>query len=339
MTGTQLEIIQKAQAFVTELLTNKLNKNIRFHTLEHTEEVVTACESIADYFHIADDDKTALLVAAWFHDTGYTGGQAKDHETLSVQLANDFLVNAAASPEMMTKVSGCINATRMPQTPTNTIEKIICDADLFHLGTDAYAAKTKLLRNEMKNFGKEEIGKKDWWQNDIQFLEDHKYFTTYGQERLQPIKEVHIRELKEKLNHSGKKDKKKKKSKKMEDKIKVDDAKLSDKDKKKNQSERGIATVFRIMAQNQNNLSQMADSKANILISVNAIILSIVISSLITKLDTNPNLMIPFFLLVAICVSTIVFSILATRPNVSHGTFTQDDITTKKTNLLFFGNF
>ena len=108
---------------------------------------------------------------------------------------------------------------------------------------------------------------------------------------------------------------------------------------KDNQSERGIATVFRIMAQNQNNLSQMADSKANILISVNAIILSIVISQLITKLDSNPNLMIPFFSLVIVCVSTIVFSILATRPNVNHGTFTQEDIHNKKTNLLFFGNF
>ena len=93
------------------------------------------------------------------------------------------------------------------------------------------------------------------------------------------------------------------------------------------------------MAQNQNNLSGMADSKANILISVNAIILSIVISQLITKLDSNPNLLIPFFALVIVCVSTIVFSILATRPNVNHGIFTQEDVHNKKTNLLFFGNF
>ena len=94
------------------------------------------------------------------------------------------------------------------------------------------------------------------------------------------------------------------------DNIIVEALQIEDDDKKKkkeksNQSERGIATVFRIMAQNQNNLSQMADSKANILISVNAIILSIVISQLITKLDSNPNLLIPFFALHKLSVALI----------------------------------
>jgi hypothetical protein len=83
----------------------------------------------------------------------------------------------------------------------------------------------------------------------------------------------------------------------------------------------------------------MADSKANILISVNSIILSIIISTLATKLEANPNLKIPVIMLVAVCVTTIVLSILATRPNVNHGKFTPDDIKNKRTNLLFFGNF
>ena len=343
MTENQLALIRDAKTFVTVLFTDKLNKNIRFHTLEHTEEVVAACERMADYYHIPDEEQTALLVAAWFHDTGYTGGQAKDHETLSAQLATDFLATQNVSPETSGKVISCINATRMPQTPTNSLEKIICDADLFHLGTDAFRDKTNLLRKELKNFGDEEITKNDWWKINIEFLQAHKYFTTYGQETLQPIKEVHIKTLIEELSDLDDKTKKKKKSKNTDNNI-VEAIQIEDDDKKKkkeksNQSERGIATVFRIMAQNQNNLSQMADSKANILISVNAIILSIVISQLITKLDSNPNLLIPFFALVIVCVSTIVFSILATRPNVNHGTFTQEDIHNKKTNLLFFGNF
>jgi HD superfamily phosphodiesterase len=81
MTEAQLLMIQNAQTFVTDLLQNKLSENIRFHTLEHTQEVVAACERMADFFHIPDDEKQALLIAAWFHDTGYTGGYAKDHET------------------------------------------------------------------------------------------------------------------------------------------------------------------------------------------------------------------------------------------------------------------
>ena len=140
-----------------------------------------------------------------------------------------------------------------------------------------------------------------------------------------------------------KKDKDKNKDKmKDKDKIVLAAEQVADEKKKKakdNQTERGINTVFRIMAQTQNNLSQMADNKANILISVNAIVLSVVISALFPKLESNTHLLVPALVLVLVCVTVIIFAILATRPNISGGTFTKEDIANKQTNLLFFGNF
>ena len=241
---------------------------------------------------------------------------------------------------MIKKVTGCIIATRMPQNPTNNIEQIICDADLFHLGSDNFKEKSKLLRDELKEFGGEELSKKEWRQNNIAFLEAHKYFTAFGQTNLQPVKEKNLVELVEKKPEEMAKPEKDKKNKIKEPELAEQvAAEAKAKKLKENQTERGISTVFRIMAQNQSNLSQMADSKANILISVNSIILTIVISTLFTKLENNSNLQIPVILLVVVCVSAIVFSILATRPNITHGTFTQEDIHNKRTNLLFFGNF
>ena len=344
MTENQLSLLQDAQAHVTDLLSNKLSKSIRFHTLQHTQEVVAACEKLADYHQLADDDRFALVLAAWFHDTGYTAGEAKDHETVSVQIATEFLTAHSASEDLKNKVTGCINATRIPQSPTTTIERLICDADLFHLGTDDFKEKNRLLREEYKEFSGKDISKKEWQKINILFLEGHQYLTDYGKEKLQPVKELHLAELrlKDKTNEAMKPDKKEKNKTKDKDKIAEAAKEAADAKKKKekeSQSERGMATVFRIMSQTQNNLSQMADSKANILISVNAIILSVMISSLFEKLQTDPNLQIPLALIVLVCVASIVFGILATRPNVSGGTFTKEDIAAKKTNLLFFGNF
>jgi predicted metal-dependent HD superfamily phosphohydrolase len=344
MSENQLMLLRDAQSVVTDLLTNKLSKGIRFHTLAHTEEVVSAAEKLADFHQLSDDDRCILLLAAWFHDTGYTGGEANDHETVSIKLASEFLDAHSVDRDMKAKIIGCINATRMPQTPKTGLEGIMCDADLFHLGTDDFRVRNKLLREEMKEFGGQDLSKSEWRKINNRFLEKHSYFSTYGKEKLQPIKEVHLAELKQKDKTDG--EMKPKKEEKIKQKQK-DIAPVSDKQaaeakakkEKEKQSERGIATVFRIMAQNQANLSQMADAKANILISVNSIILTIVISTLFTKLESNENLQIPTILLVVICVTAIVFSILATRPNVNHGTFTQEDIHNKKTNLLFFGNF
>ncbi|MBL0234281.1 MAG: phosphohydrolase [Chitinophagaceae bacterium] len=339
------QLLQDAQTQVTDLLVNKLNKSISFHTLQHTQEVVAAAEKLSHTQDLSEEDRLALITAAWFHDTGYTTGIAKDHETASIQLAAEFLAAHQVSPEFTAKVIGCINATRMPQHPSSPIEEMICDADLFHLGTPEFREKSKLLRQEIREFGGYDMSKKEWRQNNIAFLESHHYFTPFAQSKLQPVKEKFLQELKEKKEEEMKPEKAEKKKEPKEKKDKGSSAdqlailEAKAKKDKANQTERGISTVFRIMAQNQNNLSQMADSKANILISVNAIILSIVVSSLYTKLRDNPNLLIPLVVLVTVCVAAIVFAILATRPNVVHGKFTEDDIRTKKTNLLFFGNF
>ncbi len=344
MSESQLLLLQDAQAFVTDLLSNKLSKSIKFHTLQHTQEVVTACQLLADNHQLSDEDRIPLILAAWFHDTGYTGGEARNHEMVSVQLVTDFLNTHSASEEFKNKVIGCINATRIPQSPTTTIERIICDADLFHLGTDAFDEKNRLLRQELEEFGGNEVSKKDWRKINIRFLEAHNYFTAYGREKLQPEKEIHLAEVKQKDKTNGEMKPDKKDKAKQKDKDKIEEAakeaaEAKKKKEKESQSERGMATVFRIMAQNHSALSQMADSKANILISVNSIILSIIVSSLFEKLQTDPNLQIPVALIVIVCVASIVFGILATRPNVSGGTFTREDIAAKKTNLLFFGNF
>ena len=198
------------------------------------------------------------------------------------------------------------------------IEQIICDADLFHLGTSDFKEKNKLLREELNDFGNLELSKKDWRKKNIEFLSKHTYFTSYAKENLDPLKQVYLQELSKKagveektIKNTTKDSKDPKdhkpalvtKNEKPKDKgLSADEQKKLDEVKKKkekeSQSERAISTVFRIVAQSQNNLSQMADSKSNILISVNAIILSIMISSVFDKLKTDTYLQVPFTILV-----------------------------------------
>ena len=217
--------------------------------------------------------------------------------------------------------------------------------------------KNKLLREELNDFGNLDLSKKDWRAKNIEFLTKHAYFTSYAKEHLDPLKQVYLQELNKKAGNDekintkkqskdskdpkpaliAKNEKPKDKGLSAEEQKKVDEVKK--KKEKESQSERAISTVFRIVAQSQNNLSQMADSKANILISVNFIVLSVIIGTLYDKLLTDPNLQIPTVLLSIVCVLAIVFGILATRPTVTSGKFTKEDIANKKTNLLFFGNF
>jgi len=111
-----------------------------------------------------------------------------------------------------------------------------------------------------------------------------------------------------------------------------------EKDKKK-KTEKGVDTMFRIASANGERLSSMADNKAHILITVNSIILSAIISLLVRRLDTDTYLIIPTIIILGESLSSMIFSILATRPNISKGTFQTRDLATEDINLLFFGNF
>src|SRR5436190_5016145 len=207
MTESQLLLLSNAQAFVTDLFKNKVNKSIRFHNLEHTQGVAAACEEIADYYQFSDEDRLVLYISAWFHDTGFSGGNAHGHEDVSIQLATKFLQENNADPLFIQRVISCIEATKMPQSPKNLVEQALCDADLSHLGTSQFTIKNKQLREELIGFSKQNISKKEWRKMNITFLENHKYFTDYGRRKLQPVKEQNLEQLKEKED-DGKKKKK-----------------------------------------------------------------------------------------------------------------------------------
>ncbi|MCB9338831.1 MAG: hypothetical protein H6577_11950 [Lewinellaceae bacterium] len=127
--------------------------------------------------------------------------------------------------------------------------------------------------------------------------------------------------------------KKEKKEKKKEKK------KRKDREEGPGRTDKGIETMFRISSANNQRLSDMADTKAHIMISVNSIIISILISLLLRKIEDYAQFIIPAILLLGISLVTIIFSVLATRPNIPKGTFTEEDIEKKKVNLLFFGNY
>ena len=97
--------------------------------------------------------------------------------------------------------------------------------------------------------------------------------------------------------------------------------------------------MFRTSYRTHMDLSALADNKANIMISINGIIMSIIIASISPKIDSNPWLLIPTSVLLICCLISLVYAILAARPRVSSRPLTLEDVKANNTNILFFGNF
>jgi predicted metal-dependent HD superfamily phosphohydrolase len=339
------QLAEEVKQYVLSYYEMHQDADLLYHNLKHTKEVVANATRIANHYQLSDEDFFVVICAAWFHDVGYFIDKA-NHETEGANLAADHLKQLRVDAAVIEKVRGCILSTKMPQKPNGLLQEIICDADLFHLGTDQFFDKSKLLRKEFELCKHDNIDKQQWRQNSIGLLESHRYFTDYVRLLLSDQQEKNLHKLKEKQEEAMKKDHKETKETNHQPAVVVAEKGEAQpilekvkKSKKDDRPEKGIETMFRITSSNNQRLSDMADQKAHILITVNSIILSAIISLVLKKLDENAFLTIPTFILLTISLLAMVFSILATRPNIPNGVYSQEDMDNKTVNLLFFGNF
>jgi len=323
----QLEEVKK---YVLDYFHTHYDAKLVYHNLDHTQSVVDATVQIANHYQLNDKDFFIVCAGAWFHDTGYFE-DIQNHEQKGADIAVAFLKHQDIPADIQDAVMQVILSTKMPQRPTNLLENILCDGDLFHLGTEEFAEKRKLMHKEVALLYQVDNSKKDWRLRDIEFLESQHYHTDYCNLLLTEQKQKNIDKLRSKIKEEGE-------SLKPIPLIDANDEKLLPK-KDKKRPDKGIETMFRITSSNNQRLSDMADNKAQLLITVNSIILSLIVSLVLRRLEDNAFLIIPTFILLMVSLGAIIFSILATRPSIPDGVFTDNDLERKKVNLLFFGNF
>lgn len=329
--------LNKAEVFATDILKNQLSPNLTYHNYAHTKMVVDAVCTIGKAEGLDNDELETVQLAAWFHDTGYKDSNV-GHEEKSKKIAVDFLMSEGVSSNRIEEVTQCILVTQPGQTPKNRLEEVICDADMSHISKESYEESADKLRKEWSIAIDKHYTDLEWNQMSLEFISRYKFHTKYGREALSAGRdktllqlEKNVKKLQKKVDSS------------MVRELGVTAEELKSMKKKllkaEARPERGIETMFRLTSKNHLTLSGMADSKANIIISVNSIIISILIGTLMQKLDNNSHLIVPTAILLTVNLGSIIFSILSIRPNVTPGLFTRDDIENHRTNLLFFGNF
>jgi hypothetical protein len=259
-----------------------------------------------------------LRLAAWFHDTGYDKGP-ENHEERSCEHVRAFLRRRQYPDDDIKTVLGCIMATRMPQRPENLLEEILCDADMSHLGSKTYWERCGRVRQELNLIQKRLMSEREWVDFEINFISNHQYYTDAARELYEERKQKHIRQLKkhrqrfypEEKKAEAAADREPESNKEKEDKKRPRKNKEDQLELKQLNLGRGVETMYRTTYRTHINLSSIADNKANIMLSINAIIISIVVSNLALKLAPNSPLLIPTGILWLICFALLVFAILS----------------------------
>lgn len=172
--------LERAIQYVSGRLETELSKKLLYHGIAHTrDDVVLAAERLAVLEGVSEEDCLLLKTAAWFHDIGFIE-RYTDNERISVSIAGEVLPSFGYSPNQIKQVNGIIMATRLPQSPKNLLEEIMCDADLDLLGRDDFWDKNVALRTELELFGTK-LTDREWCLRQLEFLRTHHYFTHSAQ--------------------------------------------------------------------------------------------------------------------------------------------------------------
>ena len=312
------KVVVDAERYVLRMLSEQLTRDHWYHDLEHTLQVRRVAMEIGERLELAEEELEILELAALFHDTGFTEVY-EGHESVSMRIARVFLSEWSSPEERRDKVLRCIDSTRLHRQPETLLEQIICDADLSNLAQSDYLRRAEDLRHEWETFRKERYGKTDWHALNREFMKGHYYHTEIARELFDEGKEANLEMLKDLV------ERKKKKKQKSE--------------KKNIQGNRNAQMMFKTALRNHLDLSSLADNKANIMLSVNTLIITFVLPLGLSYVYQRPYLLVPIGCLLITSLVSMIFATLATRPMKMVGQPTEEKLQRGTANLFFFGNF
>ena len=348
---TEVSPLSKIEVIATTIIVNEFSPKLVFHTPKHIRKVVKTVRTIGKKEKLNEEEIELTQMAAWLNFIGLSDleqyhkvNQSMDFFKQCFEATEKRLDNIFSNNDLPKDLKPKITTLIQESLPDykgkiSKTAKVLKDALTIELASKKGIKKIQLLYEEMLLVGAINVGTAGWYEMALSYLLSHKYETNYGKEKLEPLKQINYLSI-----QKDSKNLKKQNDLVLQKEMDISDEELKELKKRlkasKGRDDRGIQTMFRTTSKNHYTLNEMVDKKANIMISVNSIILSVIIGGLwnTTNIESMGTV-VPILIMLVTSFISIIFAVLSIRPDTTHGKFTEKEIRNKEGNLLFFGNF
>jgi predicted metal-dependent HD superfamily phosphohydrolase len=320
----ETSLLAAAETAVYQLLAEHLPPRYVFHDFNHAKATAAIAAELTAEANLPEATRNALIIAAWFQDVGYTEGE-EGHEQRSAEQAKQFLKPFPETVIDHALVEQLILSTMPGQKPESKLEQWLHDAHYSFLGRKRFERRGQLLRLEEEAISGKNYTTHEWERRLLELQLDTKFLTPEAHEAFASRKNKNIAEQRDKIRKARKTTVRKKTGKDFG---------------------RGVDTVYRVTLRNHINLSSIADGKANMIISINTLVLSILITAGSAGFSISPSnfeenleFILPVLLLMVTSLMAITFAVFSAIPKVSGQDFTDEDVKKHNVSLLYFGNF
>jgi hypothetical protein len=191
---------EAVEKYILARLEKELDPRLTYHSVFHTFDVLESAIRLAEMEKRTPEDILLLKTACLFHDTGmlvtYRG-----HEEASIEICRQTLPEFDYQLKDIELIAGMIMTTKLPQCASNSLDKILCDADLDYLGRPDFFMIAHRLKYEWDVLDIHPTTLQEWYQIQRSFLTAHRYFTVSARQLRQKSKLENLRQIELMCNH------------------------------------------------------------------------------------------------------------------------------------------
>ncbi|MBK7341849.1 MAG: hypothetical protein IPJ06_01320 [Saprospiraceae bacterium] len=317
---TPAKILDRARRWVLDLFNDHGDSRLVWHNFAQTNILVSHCSRLTVEESLTEEDLSALYFSAWF---AFSGWLFDPHDPVSAsrQLVSQFL-HAEKQPDTLIKrVHHLIGVASLEDRPVDLTGQIIWDAAVAVQYGNESQDQQVLRKSESEQLRHQTWADADWRQKEIHQIRQLQCYTLIGKAEIEPALANHLQLL--------------------EKRVQKEQSRSRTPVSKKPVNNAAIQTYFRSNYRNHIHLSAIADRKAQMLISVNAILISVLISilSYSNLAETRTPLLIPITLFLVLGLASLIFSVISARPSVTAHPLQQLSDRERRSNLIFFGHF
>jgi len=311
-------------SYVSNFYKQNMPNHLKFHDFTYLEMVMKQVGKMADAVDLKGKDRKILEAANWFRYTGMSV-QYENYEAESAKIAAQYLKDQQMDQADIEQVKTLILKSTHKSRPANMMEEITQDGGFVYLGKSNFFNLSSLLKVELETIKDKKISPREWDEMVYQLLAKSRFYTSYASHKYLDRIAGHLTTQRKNLKKTKRNEIRKKTGKEFG---------------------RGIDTMYRSTYRNHINLSSIADGKANMMISINTIILSAIVTLLGTSITLTGQVsfehfrfFLPILILLLAVLGSAIFAILSANPKVTSSDMGKKDIIKRTKSVLFFGNF
>lgn len=325
-------ILQKAGDYLKTIFDQRQQAKLVFHNYSALNNALQLAKEICINENASTEETETAILATGFYYAGFVLDYNQPEVAGKKQL-QVFLNSENIPAETIGSVLKSIDAISGKSMASRRTDQIAADAIVVSTYIKDYSERHQLLKLEREFIQSLVLDRGEWAQLQLQELLQLKLHTAYARQQFEPALVQNI------LLHKQRIEKEQRNLQKTaQNEI---NSKAPFKNIEENLPLRTMQTFFRANYRNHINLSAIADNKANIMISVNSILISVLITFLSYRniSTSNPMILLPVVIFLVTGLASLTFAILSARPKVTNLNANNQELSEVRKNIVFFGNF